>query len=127
MMQESGGQGSDPVQASECGCNTFSPQTNGITDPAYSVQVDIQELAACLYLAGVETPVDMEHICLALQRYNYGEGHITWAKSHYGGYSVVNAMEYSTMMGSHSSSYKAAGRENRNTPTRRLDLFRPRS
>lgn len=99
MMQESGGQGSDPMQASECGYNTRFPNLpNGITDPAYSVQVGIQELAACLRLAEVENPVDMEHIRLALQGYNYGEGYITWAKSHYGGYSVVNAMEYSTMM-----------------------------
>lgn len=99
MMQESGGQGSDPMQASECGYNIRFPRTpNGITDPAYSVQVGIQELAACLRLAGVENPVDMEHIRMALQGYNYGEGYITWAKSRYGGYSVVNAMEYSTMM-----------------------------
>lgn len=99
MMQESGGQGSDPMQASECGYNTrFPRKPNGITDPAYSIQVGIQELAACLRLADVENPVDMEHIRLALQGYNYGEGYITWAKSHYGGYSIVNAMEYSTMM-----------------------------
>lgn len=99
MMQESGGQGSDPMQASECGYNTrFPREPNGITDAAYSIQVGIQELAACLRLADVENPVDMEHIRLALQGYNYGEGYITWAKSHYGGYSVVNAMEYSTMM-----------------------------
>lgn len=99
MMQESGGQGSDPMQASECGYNTRFPNVpNGITDPAYSVQVGIQELAACLRLADVENPVDMEHIRLALQGYNYGEGYITWAKSQYGGYSIVNAMEYSTMM-----------------------------
>ena len=99
MMQESGGQGSDLMQASECVYNTrFPREPNGITDPAYSVQVGVQEFAACLRLAGVENPVDMEHIRLALQGYNYGEGYITWAKSRYGGYSVVNAMEYSTMM-----------------------------
>ena len=99
MMQESGGQGSDPMQASECGYNTRFPNVpNGITDAAYSIQVGIQELAECLRLADVENPLDMEHIRLALQGYNYGEGYITWAKSHYGGYSVVNAMEYSTMM-----------------------------
>lgn len=34
MMQESGGQGSDPMQASECGYNTRYPHTpNAITDP----------------------------------------------------------------------------------------------
>ncbi len=99
MMQESGGQGRDPMQASECGYNTRFPRTpNGITDTEYSVNVGVQELAACLHLAKVENPVDMEHIRLALQGYNYGEGYISWAKSRYGGYSVVNAVEYSTMM-----------------------------
>ena len=42
MMQESGGQGSDPMQASECGYNTRYPNTpNGITDPEYSIDVGI--------------------------------------------------------------------------------------
>lgn len=99
MMQESGGKGSDPMQASECGCNNRFPRTpNGITDPEYSINVGIQELAVCLHMAGVENPVDMEHIRLALQGYNFGEEYILWAKTRYGGYSFVNAMEYSTMM-----------------------------
>lgn len=99
MMQESGGRGSDPMQASECGYNTrFPRKPNGITDPEYSVNVGIKELAACLRLAKAENPVDMEHIRLALQGYNYGEGYIFWAQSRYGGYTVVNATEYSKMM-----------------------------
>ena len=81
MMQESGGQGSDPMQASECGYNTRYPNTpNGITDPEYSIDVGIQNLAACLREASVESPVDMNHIKLALQGYNYGNGYISWAK-----------------------------------------------
>ena len=68
MMQESGGQGSDPMQASECGYNTRYPNTpNGITDPEYSIDVGIQNLAACLREADVESPVDMNHITLPLQ------------------------------------------------------------
>lgn len=39
----------------------------------------------------------MEHIKLALQGYNYGNGYISWAKSRYGGYSIANAMEFSDM------------------------------
>ena len=39
----------------------------------------------------------MEHIKLALQGYNYGPGYITWAVSHYGGYSAANAAEFSDL------------------------------
>ena len=99
MMQESGGQGTDPMQASECGYNTRYPNTpNGITDPEYSIDVGIQNLAACLREAGVENPVDMNHIKLALQGYNYGNGYISWAKENYGGYTYANAVEFSAMM-----------------------------
>lgn len=99
MMQESGGQGTDPMQASECGYNTRYPNTpNGITDPEYSIDVGIQNLAACLREAGVESPVDMNHIKLALQGYNYGNGYISWAKENYGGYTYANAVEFSEMM-----------------------------
>ena len=99
MMQESGGQGTDPMQASECGYNTRYPNTpNGITDPEYSIDVGIQNLAACLREAGVESPVDMNNIKLALQGYNYGNGYISWAKENYGGYTYANAVEFSTMM-----------------------------
>lgn len=99
MMQESGGQGTDPMQASECGYNTRYPNTpNGITDPEYSIDVGIQNLAACLRESGVESPVDMNHIKLALQGYNYGNGYISWAKENYGGYTYANAVEFSEMM-----------------------------
>lgn len=99
MMQESGGRGTDPMQASECGYNTRYPNTpNGITDPEYSIDVGIQNLAACLREAGVESPVDMNNIKLALQGYNYGNGYISWAKENYGGYTYANAVEFSTMM-----------------------------
>ena len=97
MMQESGGRGNDPMQVSECGYNTRYPNTpNGITDPEYSINVGIQNLAACLSAAEVENPIDMEHIKLALQGYNFGNGYISWAKTNYGGYSYANAVEFST-------------------------------
>ncbi|MGF7018849.1 hypothetical protein M2145_002632 [Lachnospiraceae bacterium PF1-21] len=99
MMQESGGKGNDPMQASECGFNTRYPRKpNGITDPEYSVDVGVQNLASCLHSAGVENPIDMEHIKLALQGYNFGNGYISWARSNHGGYSYANAMEFSEMM-----------------------------
>lgn len=97
MMQESGGRGSDPMQASESGYNTRYPNTPGaITDPEYSIDVGIQTLADSLNAAQVENPVDMEHIKLALQGYNFGNGYISWAKNNYGGYTYANAVEFST-------------------------------
>ena len=99
MMQESGGRGNDPMQASECGYNTQYPRTpGGITDPEYSIAVGIQNLADCLQTAGVESPIDLDHIQLALQGYNFGSGYITWALQKYGEYSRANAIEFSLKM-----------------------------
>lgn len=98
MMQESGGRGLDPMQAAEGGYNTRYPHVpNGITDPDYSIQCGVQELRDALDRAGVENPLDMEHIKLALQSYNFGPGYCTWAVSNYGGYSLTNAAEFSDM------------------------------
>ena len=98
MMQESGGRGLDPMQAAEGSFNTLYPhEPNGIQDPEYSIQCGVQELKAALISAEVENPIDMEHIKLALQGYNFGNGYISWAKTNYGGYSYANAVEFSTM------------------------------
>lgn len=96
MMQESGGRTTDPMQCSECNFNTRYPHAPGsITDPEYSIEVGIQNLADCLEIAGCESPIDMDHIKLALQGYNYGQGYITWALNKYGEYSKANAIEFS--------------------------------
>ena len=98
MMQESGGRGLDPMQAAEGSFNTRYPhEPNGIQDPEYSIQCGVQELKAALISAEVENPIDMEHIKLALQGYNFGNGYISWAKTNYDGYSYANAVEFSTM------------------------------
>ncbi|MBQ3163593.1 MAG: lysozyme family protein [Lachnospiraceae bacterium] len=99
MMQESGGRGLDPMQSSEGSFNIRYPrEPNGITDPEYSISCGVQELKSCLRAADVESPVDMENIKLCLQGYNYGNGYISWAKRNYGGYTVMNAAEFSDMM-----------------------------
>lgn len=99
MMQESGGLGSDPMQASESGFNTEYPKAPGsISDPEYSIKVGIQALADCLDRAEAESPEDIEHISLALQGYNFGSGYISWAVRNYGGYTPLNAAEFSEMM-----------------------------
>jgi len=99
MMQESGGQGTDPMQCSESGYNTRYPHApNSITDPEYSINVGVHTLADVLNMAGVESPIDLDHISLALQGYNFGPGYISWALANYGGYSELNAIEFSDMM-----------------------------
>lgn len=95
MMQESGGRGNDPMQASESGFNkTYSHKPNSITNPEYSIQCDVQAIASTLKQAKVSSPVDMDHIKLALQGYNFGNGYISWAVSKYCGYSKANAEEF---------------------------------
>lgn len=99
MMQESGGRGNDPMQASECAFNTEYPKAPGsISDPEYSINIGIQNLAACLSQAGADSPEDIDRVSLALQGYNFGSGYISWAMHNYGGYSELNALEFSAMM-----------------------------
>ncbi|WP_133965271.1 lysozyme family protein [Eubacterium limosum] len=97
MMQESGGRGGDPMQCSECGYNDQYP--GGITDPEYSINIGIRYLADCLNAAGVTSPMDLEHIKLALQGYNFGAGYITWALEKDGGYTQANAQEFANQHG----------------------------
>lgn len=93
MMQESGGRGTDPMQASECPYNTEYPNTpGGITDPDYSIRVGIQYYADCVTQAGCESPADISRLQLSWQGYNYGNGYIGWALTNYGGYSLENAL-----------------------------------
>ena len=99
MMQESGGRGSDPMQAAEGGFNKKYPHVpNGITDPAYSIECGIQELKYALDKAGCTGPTDLDRIKLALQGYNYGSGYIDWAMERDGGYTKENAIAYSDMI-----------------------------
>lgn len=96
MMQESGGKGSDPMQASECRYNTKYPKKpNGIKDPEYSIRCGVHYLSDNLDAAKAKSPVDMDRIKLALQGYNFGSGYISWAVKRYGGYSYSGAIEFS--------------------------------
>ena len=96
MMQESGGRGTDPMQASECPYNTQYPNTPGaIQDADYSIKVGIQYYADCVRKAGCESPQDMDKLKLSWQGYNYGNGYISWALEKFGGYSEANALQFS--------------------------------
>ena len=96
MMQESGGKGTDPMQSSECPYNTKYPnKPNAIQEPGYSIDVGIHYLSDCFKSAQVKDSFDNEHIFLALQGYNYGNGYIDWAVKNFGGYSKANAKVFS--------------------------------
>ena len=99
MMQESGGRGTDVMQASESGYNQkYSHSPGSITDPEYSIECGIQALKHVLTKAGCTGPTDLDRIKLALQGYNYGSGYIDWAMARDGGYTKENAIAYSDMM-----------------------------
>lgn len=96
MMQESGGRGTDPMQASECPYNTQYPNPPGaIQDADYSIKVGVQYYADCVREAGCESPQDMDKLKLSWQGYNYGNGYISWALKKFGGYSEANALQFS--------------------------------
>lgn len=96
MMQESGGKGTDPMQSSECPYNTKYPnKPNAIQEPEYSIDVGIHYLSDCFKSAQVKDSFDNEHIFLALQGYNYGNGYIDWTVKNFGGYSKANAKVFS--------------------------------
>lgn len=99
MMQESGGRGTDVMQASESGYNQkYSHSPGSITDPEYSIECGIQALKHVLTKAGCTGPTDLDRIKLALQGYNYGSGYIDWAMARDGGYTKENTIAYSDMM-----------------------------
>ena len=97
MMQESHGQGTDPMQSSEGNYNKKYPSDpGGITE--YSIDCGVHQLSEDLKEAGCKSTHDADGIKLALQGYNYGTGYIQWALKNYGGYSKENAIEFSEMM-----------------------------
>lgn len=102
MQVESGGNGSDPMQASESGWNERYPQMpNAILDPLYSIDVGIQALQENLNVAEVSSPGDIAHIKVALAGYNFGSDFIPWLKDHHDGiWSLDAAIAFSAMKAS---------------------------
>ncbi|MDD3225735.1 MAG: bifunctional lytic transglycosylase/C40 family peptidase [Clostridium sp.] len=101
IQQESGGTVPDVMQSSEGPFNTLYPRVpNGITDSDYSIACGIQELQQDFKEAGVKNPSDLADIKMGLQAYNFGDGFISFAKSH-GGYSLQTAQAFATKMGGH--------------------------
>ena len=87
MMQESGGMGNDPMQASESKCGYIGC----ITNPSESIEQGVK------YFISVYKNANKD-IKLTLQSYNFGQGFIPYVKSRGGSYTKELAISFSQMM-----------------------------
>lgn len=87
MMQESGGRGDDPMQASESKCGYIGC----IKNPTESIKYGVKHFLKVLELAGGD-------IALTLQSYNFGSGFISYVKKNGGSYTYELAVSFSQMM-----------------------------
>lgn len=87
MMQESGGRGNDPMQASESKCGYIGC----ITSPSESITYGVKHFLHVLESAG-------EDIKLTLQSYNFGGGFINYVMQNGGAYTKELAISFSQMM-----------------------------
>ncbi|MRH43767.1 transglycosylase SLT domain-containing protein [Aquibacillus halophilus] len=87
MMQESGGRGNDPMQASESYCG----EIGCIDKPALSIKQGVAYFIKVLE----KTNGDVK---LALQSYNFGEGFIPYVKERGGQYTEELAIDFSAKM-----------------------------
>lgn len=94
IEQESGGNGTDVMQAEQSYYNTNPP----IDTAEESIDCGVHELSDCLSKSGSKDSSDIPLISLALQGYNFGNGYIDWALTNYGGYSAENAVLFSQRM-----------------------------
>jgi len=84
MMQESGGNGSDPMQISEAHCGSIGCVTN----PQQSIEYGVKRFKELIELAD-------GNLLVALQAYNYGTNFINWIKDKGGEYTLDLATQYS--------------------------------
>ena len=87
MMQESGGRGNDPMQASESKCGYIGC----ITSPDESIEYGVKHFLSVMEQANND-------INLTLQSYNFGGGFIDYALQNGGSYTKELAISFSQMM-----------------------------
>lgn len=87
MMQESGGKGDDPMQASESLCGGVGC----IDDPEVSIEHGVEHFTWMID----QTDGDLK---LALQAYNFGGGFLDFVENNGGEYTEELAIEYSQQM-----------------------------
>lgn len=97
---ESGGLGTDPMQASECGYNTeYENAPNAIKDAEYSCRCGVQYARDAFIQFSVESASDFDRMAAAVQGYNFGiTGWYNWISKRGGKYTVELAKEYSDTM-----------------------------
>lgn len=96
MAVETGGKGSDPMNASLSGFNRKYPQKpGGIKSVAYSIEVGVLTFRVMQDESSLLLPGDTERLKLAVQGYNFGVDYIPWARDKDAGYTPENAKEYS--------------------------------
>ncbi|WP_042221292.1 lysozyme family protein [Oceanobacillus manasiensis] len=87
MMQESGGRGRDPMQASESYCG----ERNCIGDPELSIEQGVSYFSETLEKADGD-------VKLAVQSYNFGRGFIDYVEERSGEFSQETAINFSQYM-----------------------------
>jgi len=87
MMQESGGRGNDPMQASESKCGRIGC----IKNPDESIVYGVKHFVNVLQKANYD-------VKLTLQSYNFGSGFIDYVMANGGAYTKELAIEYSQKM-----------------------------
>ncbi|QKY71733.1 lysozyme family protein [Lentibacillus sp. CBA3610] len=87
MMQESGGNGNDPMQSSESYCGS----RGCIEDPELSIKQGVK------HFSGVLEEADGD-IRLAIQSYNFGAGFIDYVQANSGKYTQEAAIDFSQEM-----------------------------
>lgn len=91
---ETGGEGTDPMNAGDKPENTKYPQERGaIEDPNYSIQCGMKALKRIFDTTGVTGYIDTPKLLIAYQAYHFDPGYIAYAQTA-GGYSSENAKEY---------------------------------
>ena len=118
MQQETGGNGSDVMQSSNCGYNLLY-RGKTIPDPYYSIDCGVQYIRDALSNSHPENIDDIQNISLALQGYNFGLAYIPWAQlpENGGGYDHDKAVEYSA------EQLQKHNEENKDHPEKQWDKF----
>ncbi|WP_298829901.1 lysozyme family protein [uncultured Planococcus sp.] len=86
MMQESGGKGNDPMQASESKCGSIGC----ITDPDESISYGVEHFVSVFKSA-------KKDVKLTLQSYNFGSGFIDYVLKNGGSYTKELAISFSQL------------------------------
>ena len=95
MQVETGGQGSDVMNAGDKDANTLYPKERGsITSPEYSIECGVKEFAALLTLAEVSGPGDYDNLPRLYQGYHFGRGYVSFAAGTDREYSPEQAGRY---------------------------------